>query len=325
MPFRQLLFLCFILLISPFGKILAQPYTKFEKRIIRSIYKESGIEVKKVPNLLVIYESNDKKGHIQLDFNPTDSITLDPDKLVALGDASQFLTAQAILQLVNDHQLQLSTDINHFLPQGYQNRTPITIESLLTHLSGLPKIPNNFGKYEREKEDPYRYYSDTALWEFYRDYPLAQKVGKYRYSLVNYALLQYILKHFGRSLPTSQKACNLGFKEGKPLIFPMSFYQFTAAKGLQMTPNQLFELLKSAQVRVQDYPIYPTQLQKKIYSSYGFHVVKSRRHEVILLKGAVNGFTIVGAFDRKRDRFLLVVADAQDYTGRLYHALSWFF
>ena len=324
MFFHKQLFLLLIVL-SPFGKsIFAQAYTKLEKKIIRSIYKDSGIDVAKVPNLLVLYAYEGQEGQINLDFHPDDTITLNPDYLVALGDVSQFLAAQSVLELVHKKKLQLSDDINQFLPQGHKNPTPIPLESLLNHQSGLPKIPTNFGQFEKDKNDPYRYYSDTALLTFVGDYPLAQKRGKYRYSLVNYALIQYILKHFGRKLPIKKGKQNMGHKEGS-FFSPKSYYQFTAAKGLTMTPNELYQTIKATKEKTKNYPIFSTKMQKNIYSSYGFHILKSRKHEVALLKGAVNGFTVVAAFDRKRDRILVVVADSQDYTGRLYHALSWFF
>jgi len=324
MLFRQLKFLLFLLLF-PFGKdIHAQSYSKLEKKMVRSIYKDSGIDVQRVPNLLLIYSHKGTEGQILLDFNKKDSITLDPDKLVALGDASQFLAAQSILQLIEENRLQLSTDVNHFLPQGYRNPTPITIESLLSHQSGFPKIPNNFGKYEKDKNDPYQFYTDTALLEFIHDYPLSQKKDTYRYSLVNYALLQYILKGFGQKPALHTKKANQGHKEGHP-VTPQSYYQFASAKGLQMTPNALFDLLKKIKNQTRDYPTFPTKLDKKTYSSYGFHVLHQKRQEIGLLMGAVNGFTVIAAFDRKRDRIMVIVTDSQDYSGRLFHALSWFF
>ncbi len=324
MHFHKKLFFLFLVLF-PFGKnIFAQAYTRLEKKIIRSIYKDSGIDVRKVPNLLVFYAHDGTEGQINLDFHPADSITLHPDYLIALGDASQFLAAQTIMQLVSQNKLQLSQDINLFLPQGYHNPTPISLESLLTHQSGLPKLPTNFGQYEKDKNDPYRYYTDTALLAFVKDYPLAQKTGKYRYSLVNYALIQYILEQLDKKRTPLNEKWNTGHKEGHP-ITPKTYYQFDAAKGLAMTPSALFQTIKSTKQIVKNYPIFSTKMQRKIYSSYGFHVLKTRKHEIALLKGAVNGFTVVAAFDRNRDRILVIVADSQDYTGRLYHALDWFF
>ncbi|HHB79071.1 MAG TPA: class A beta-lactamase-related serine hydrolase [Saprospiraceae bacterium] len=311
----------------PFGKKLyAQPNPKLEKKIIRSIKKYSGIDDQKVPNLLVIYAYDGAQGLINLDFNKDDTITLDPDKYVALGDASQFITAQLICHLAQDKNFSLQEDINQFLPQGYRNSTPISIEDLLTHRSGLPKLPSNFGQFEKDQSAPFRYYSDTTLWQFFHDFRFGERIGTYRYSLVGYALLQSVSDKYSLEiLNPREMAVNQGHKEGKAIMRVLNYNRFKYAKGLWLSPNKLFQLIQETKPITKAYPIYPTKLQKGTYSSYGFHVIKDRRHQISLLKGATAGFTVMAAFDRERDRTLLVVADSQDYTGQLFYALSWFF
>ncbi len=303
--------------------MFAQAYSRLEKKLIRSIYKESGLRVDKVPNLAILYARDGQEGQIQLDFHPGDSTVLDLDKLVSIGDLSQFWTAQQIMALVKDGQIKLSDDINSYLPSNYQNPTTTSIESLLIHYSGLPKIPTNFGAYEKDPVHPYRFYPDTALLEFFHSFSLLQ-AGQYKYSTVDYALLQYLLAQKGIHPPKAQGKSNQGYKEGHP-IAPISYYQFTCAKGLQMTPNQLFNYLQAQKDETGSYPIFATGLQKNTYSSYGFHVTKFHKNEVAILKSATNGFTLLAAFDRHKNRTLLIIADAQDYTGYLFAATSWFF
>ena len=294
---------------------------KLEKKLRVSLLDKEAVENGNMPNLFVFYQKGDAEGYFSERMNAP---YLSTELPIMVGDLSQLWASLAIQQLVEAHQFSYSADLNQFLPQGYQNMMPVTIEHLLSHSAGLSKIPNNFGQYEQDQENPYRYYSDTALLAYYRAQNLTGKAGKYQYSLTGYALLQYVLAQFEVFPPTLPAKMNVGHKNRKK-VEPLPYYQFSAAKGLALSPNEIIDLLKQVQQGAALLPQFPTLLEKKTYVSYGFHVLHRKDRQIGILKSASNGFTILAAFDLHRPRLLLAIADSQDYKGLLYGPISWFF
>ncbi len=248
-----------ILLLFPFGKKLVaqQNYTKLEQRLIKTIKEDSHIDLEFVPNILIYYQSDTTEGIIHLQTNQKYNQLIDPKKPIVIGDVSQAWTANEVLNLVKEGKLDVDADINSFLPKGYRQDTVITIESLLTHRSGLSKIPSNFGKYEVDNKQPFQYYTDTALLENYKEQDLSNRSGKYHYSLMGYALLQYLLKQKEVTLPSYSETLNQGYKEGQP-ITPFSYFNFVGAKGIVLTPNALYQFIMQLKASSSSYPHYPT-------------------------------------------------------------------
>jgi D-alanyl-D-alanine carboxypeptidase len=60
------------------------------------------------------------------------------DTVYRIGSITKQFTAVAILQLAEQHKLALGDDIRTYVPDYPQHDTPITIEHLLTHTSGIP-------------------------------------------------------------------------------------------------------------------------------------------------------------------------------------------
>ncbi len=314
------------LLFLPYGKNLfaQQEYSKLELRLIKTIQEDSQLETTFVPNILVYYQADGTEGMIHLSTNNNFNQDIQRNLPIPLGDVSQAWTAHQILNLVEEGNLSIAADVSLFLPQGYRQDTTITIKSLLVHQAGLSKIPNNFGRYETDSQHPYQFYTDTALLQYFTHQDLKSKLGKYQYSLTGYAILQYLLTQKGVTMPSFPKSFNQGYKDGKP-IKPINYYNFSGAKGIALSPDSLYQLIKKIKATSAAYPFYPTGIQKQTNSSYGFHVLQRKKKEIAILKSASDGFTLMAAFDRQADRILLIIANAQDHTGGLYGAVSWFF
>jgi len=97
-------------------------------------------------------------------------VAVDPDELFHIGSIGKSLTAIAILQLMDEGKLDLSTPLSCYLPWAkietpYQ---PITIHHLLTHTSGLPRTVPVFLSDSRARHTPgfapgkYFYYSNLG-------------------------------------------------------------------------------------------------------------------------------------------------------------------
>ena len=82
--------------------------------------------------------------------NPEEKIPTTADTLYSICSISKLFTSIAVMQLRDADVLRLADPVHKFLPwfeitQPNEDSAPITIESLLTHSSGLP----------RESDSPY--------------------------------------------------------------------------------------------------------------------------------------------------------------------------
>lgn len=100
-------------------------------------------------------------------------------------------TGVAIMQLVEEGKLDLSSPISRYLDDLPESWRPITVKQLLTHVSGLPNILRLL--------DPITYgfpagVTEEDLWKKIKSQPMASAVGeRFSYNQTNYALLGKII------------------------------------------------------------------------------------------------------------------------------------
>lgn len=105
------------------------------------------------------------------------------------------LTAIAVLQLVERQQLRLSGNVAEHLPAGIGFHSPVTIQQLLTHTSGLPNpIPLRWVHLARYAVP---FDENAALAEVLRRHArLVDAPGaRFRYSNIGYWLLGKVIEH----------------------------------------------------------------------------------------------------------------------------------
>jgi CubicO group peptidase (beta-lactamase class C family) len=132
-------------------------------------------------------------------------IPMEPQTICSICSISKLFTSIAIMQLVEEGKLRLDDSINAVLPgydlqQQYAESGPITIRSLLTHSSGLP----------RESEFPYWSAPD---FRFPTEKQVVSKLGTqktlypastyFQYSNLGMTLLGEVLEHVS-GLPYDQ-------------------------------------------------------------------------------------------------------------------------
>jgi CubicO group peptidase (beta-lactamase class C family) len=79
--------------------------------------------------------------------NVKENIKVDTSTLCSICSISKFFTSVAIIKLYDERKLGLDDKVSDLQPtynlvQGYPVSSPITIRSLLTHSSGLPREAN---------------------------------------------------------------------------------------------------------------------------------------------------------------------------------------
>jgi CubicO group peptidase (beta-lactamase class C family) len=118
------------------------------------------------------------------------SVLNDADTRFMIASLSKSFTAAAILLLQERDKLQLDDSVNRFVTD-LPNGDVITIEQLLSHTSGLPRVVflPDYGEKSRLS------HSTDDLLEWFGDKPLAFAPGeRYGYSNANYILLAHIIE-----------------------------------------------------------------------------------------------------------------------------------
>ena len=87
--------------------------------------------------------------------NPPDGRTL-----FEIGSVTKVLTALLLAALVEDGSVQEDAPVCELLPEGQTLPPEVTLRSLATHTSGLPRVPSNvWPAFLRHPRNPYAAYS----------------------------------------------------------------------------------------------------------------------------------------------------------------------
>lgn len=134
----------------------------------------------------VLYKKAFGKASIELD------VDMKVDNVFRLGSVSKQFTACAILKLMEQGKLSLSDDIRKYIPNFPQKNKAISIESLLTHTSGVINytgLPSFTAELKRKDLSP------KQLIDLFKDEALEFEPGTdYKYSNSGYVLLGYIIE-----------------------------------------------------------------------------------------------------------------------------------
>lgn len=127
-------------------------------------------------------------GIANLQYNiPVSNTTIFP-----INSNTKVFTGVAVMQLVEQNKIKLTDPINKYLNDLPADWQKITIDQLLTHISGLPEIlklldpmTGNIGPLKTE----------AAIWEKLKTLPLEFKTGEqFSYNQTNYYLLGKIIE-----------------------------------------------------------------------------------------------------------------------------------
>ena len=131
-------------------------------------------------------------GHLNM--AKTDRI--DGNTLFEIGSITKVFTVLALMQLSEQKVLNLDDPIAKFLPPTVKtpefNGKVITLLTLATHTSSLPRLPNNLTP--ADNQNPYADYTVDQLYSFLSSYKLPRAIGsKYEYSNLGVGLLGHLL------------------------------------------------------------------------------------------------------------------------------------
>jgi D-alanyl-D-alanine carboxypeptidase len=111
-----------------------------------------------------------------------------------VGSISKTFVAAMVLQLVDEHRIELDRPLSTYLPD-----TPlggdVTIRALLSHRSGLPNYTDDPTHVSELRADPSRYYTPDDILNVAARAPAGEPDQHFAYSNTNYILLGQLIEH----------------------------------------------------------------------------------------------------------------------------------
>lgn len=122
------------------------------------------------------------------------------ETIMEIGSITKTFAGLLVAQAVQDGKLNIQDDIRKYLSGDYPNlmfnNAPITVQHLLTHTSGLPRIPDDLSNQpDYNPINPYKNYSKQMMLDYLRQVKISQQPGTvFSYSNYGTALLSIILE-----------------------------------------------------------------------------------------------------------------------------------
>ncbi len=263
--------------------------------------------------------------------------TLGPDSRFEIGSVSKVFLGQLAAQLIERGELALEQPIAELLdaesPLPEYDGRPIRVIDLLTHTSGLPRLPHDFEI--DDPDNPYADYTPEKLLSDLAGAELESKPGeRYEYSNFGYMVLSLALvRHTGKSLaelleheifrPLGMDQTSLagetvqghswsGSRTGNwdfhPNLGGVGAIRSTPAdmaRWLEASLGRHDGPLNNAFARARQVLIEPDNQPQ----GYGWGYVTLGEHRVLAHDGGTGGFSSFAVVDPDNDRASLVLMD----------------
>ncbi len=231
------------------------------RREINQIIKyETTINYKQTPGFIVGMIDNDTSFIFPFGSRSLhDKTLLAKDDIFEIGGITKIFTALLLEKMKKEYQIDFNASINNYLPVKNPSFENCTIDRLLTHTSGLPKLPPGWGLVEKDAQDPYANFTQQDLEDFYQSYDLKPTpANQFLYSHLNYVMLEWIIenithlsynevfdKYFSGNfiMNTTRLPTVPGYNRNMTEIKPWSSIAFGGSIGLK---SSLDELMKAA-------------------------------------------------------------------------------
>jgi CubicO group peptidase (beta-lactamase class C family) len=130
--------------------------------------------------------------------------TAKPDSLFEIGSISKTFTGLILARMVEEGKVRLDEPVRELLPAGTVNKPAgeeITLLDLVTHHSGLPRMPDNFNP--ADPDNPFADYGPEQLYSYVKSHGVAKpEDATFLYSNLGVGLLgQALADRSGKSYP----------------------------------------------------------------------------------------------------------------------------
>lgn len=305
---------------------LADLRTEIEK-IIKF---DTEIDYKKTPGFIVGVLDNNQRYFVSFGYkNKEKTSIIAVNDVFEIGSLTKSMTSDIIHALVDEGKLNYNDQVNQYLPEIYRNPrlSEVTILDLLNHQSSLPKLPKGFGKKEKYTQNPYANFTTLDLLIYYRDY--IPENFTFRYSHINYALLELIIEHttedsyedalsaylldklnledtFVDLKEQKQMVTVPGHDRSRKQVGPWIFASFKGSEGIKSSINDLLLYTQfHLNEKLKD-PIHDEwneneskrSFNAQLYQNLGWHFVMMGSNLVTINTGFTSGHTaFIGRID----------------------------
>ncbi|PQP84770.1 hypothetical protein C0Q44_09655 [Paenibacillus sp. PCH8] len=125
--------------------------------------------------------------------NPQKKSTVPPEhRLFEIGSVTKLFTSILLLEMERQQLLSTDDTVGKYIHNGkndYLNK--VTLKSLATHTSGLPRLATNLSS--KNRYNPFSTYTEEDLLAFLSDADFTDQMGTYEYSNTGMGLLGHIL------------------------------------------------------------------------------------------------------------------------------------
>jgi serine-type D-Ala-D-Ala carboxypeptidase/endopeptidase len=284
-----------------------------------------------------------------------DGRPLNGDTVFEIGSVTKVFTALLLTDMVQRGEVAITDPIAKYLPADVKvperGGRVITLEDLVTHTSGLPRMPTNFAP--RDPSNPYADYGIEPLTRFLSGYTLTRDIGaQYEYSNFGGGLLGTLLARRAgvdyEALVEARITGPLGMKSTHVVLspdmksrlatghngkldpvpnwdFPPPTSALAGAGGLRSTAVDLLTFLE-ANLGVTKSPLaaaMAAQLETRrpagaprLEIAMGWHVVtRPGGREIVWHNGGTGGYRSFVGYDRKAGLGVVVLSNTSTPVG----------
>lgn len=275
-----------------------------------------------------------------------------------IGSVSKTFTGILLAKAIEEQKVKANDDIRQYLPESCKNLaykdTPITLEQLANHTSGIPRLPENLTRQENfDEKDPYKHYTKDLLVAYLSKLKLKTVPGTVsEYSNTGMALLGVILTgvygksyealvkekiagplqmaHTVEELPAAELSdfCTGYDEKGRETPY-WHFGDMPACGGLRSTMHDMMLYLK-ANVEEKDPAIrlsHATTFQNGKYNSLGMAWHKQQSlsgDELLWHNGGTYGFSsFIGLFKEKNCGVIVLSNSGSNVDAIAISLLKW--
>lgn len=276
-----------------------------------------------------------------------ENIKIDTNTIFEIGSITKIFTGLLLANEVENHKLSLEDNINLYLPQCNTSQK-ITLLSLATHSSGLPRLADNFWETVKYPDNPYVSYGEKDLNQYLLSLKLdSTRIPHYNYSNVGVGILGYILaakNNASYEKLVSEIICKplsmnstivqlnknqkehlaVGYNHSEPVL-PWDFNDATAGQGaLRSTITDMMKFLKcnlffdtplknsiqlSQEIQFTDY-------EKEVAVGLGWHVGHIKGQKYLFHSGATGGYrSYIGMLPDSKNGIVILSNSTNDVDG----------
>ncbi len=266
---------------------------------------------------------------------------LDANTVFEIGSVTKVFTSTLLADMVRRGEVSLDDPVAKLLPSSVRvpskDGRDITLLSLATHTSGLPRMPGNFTP--KDAGNPYADYTVEQLYQFLGAIQLTRPVGEtYEYSNLGAGLLGHALatklgksyeaaladrvlsplgmKDTAITLPAALRSrMSVGHTAGGDVTPDWDLPTLAGAGALRSTVNDMLTFLAAnlgsappairADLESTHTPRHDTGKTGQI--GLGWHIRSGTDVEVVWHNGGTGGFHSFAAFDKKRRTAVVVL------------------